>query len=123
MDTPMSEQKNTGTIAIKPQVLFTLALNAAKNTYGLIGIASRYTGYDTTSRDPHRGLEIKITPREGQPPSVLVDIHVILEYGVRIPSVVSSLQHQISYSIERGTGYSVQEVKVHVASVRVSNGK
>ncbi|HQV68856.1 MAG TPA: Asp23/Gls24 family envelope stress response protein [Thermoflexales bacterium] len=119
----MSEQKNTGTIAIKPQVLFTLALNAAKNTYGVIGIASRYTGYDTTIRDPHRGLEIKITPREGQAPSVAVDIHVIIEYGVRIPSVVSSLQHQISYGIEHGTGYSVEDVKVHVASVRVSNGK
>lgn len=119
----MSEQKNAGAITIKPQVVFTLALNAATNTYGVIGIASRYTGYDTTTRDPHRGLEVKITPRENQPPVVSVDAHVIVEYGVRIPSVVSSLQHQIQYSIEHGTGYSVDEVKVHVASVRVSNGR
>ena len=90
MDTPMSEQKNTGTIAIKPQVLFTLALNAATNTYGVIGIASRYTGYDTTIRDTHRGLEIKITPRQGQAPSVAVELPANIQYGVRIASVVVS---------------------------------
>lgn len=108
-----------GTITIKPQALFTLALNAATSTYGVVGIASRYTGYDTTQRDPHRGLELRIF-KDGDTHHVTVDVHVIVEYGVRIPSVVESLKHQIDYNIRRGTGYIVDDVKVHVAAVRTT---
>lgn len=110
-----------GTITIKPQVVFTLALNATRSMYGVVGIASRYTGYDTTQRDPRRGLEVKISTADNVT-RVTVDVHIIVEYGVRIPSVVESLRHQIEYTIQRGAGYVVDEVKVHVAAVRTSAG-
>jgi uncharacterized alkaline shock family protein YloU len=51
---------------------------------------------------------------------VKVDIHIIVDYGVRIPAVTHSLQHQIEYSIEHSTGYKLEEIHIHVAGVRVS---
>ncbi len=109
-----------GNIVIKPKVLFSLALDAAIKTYGVVGIASRYTGYDTTRRDPSRGLDVALIEGEDGNVHVSVDIHVIAEYGVRLQGVISSLQHQISYAIEHATDYVVDSVKVHVAGVRVS---
>ncbi|MBO9344166.1 MAG: Asp23/Gls24 family envelope stress response protein [Chloroflexi bacterium] len=111
-----------GVIAIAPRVVFTLALNAALSTYGVVGIASRFTGFDCTHTDPRRGLEIQARedPLTGTK-RVTVDIHIIAEYGVRIPAVTSSLQHQVRYNIERSTGYIVDAVNVHVTGLRVTH--
>lgn len=111
-----------GQIVISPQVVFTLARNAALSTYGVVGIASRFTGFDCTHTDPRRGLEIQITdnPMTGNK-HVAVTVYIIAEYGVRIQAMTSSLQHQIRYSIERSTGYVVDAVNVHVIGLRVTH--
>ena len=110
-----------GPVVISPQVIFSLAQQAALSTYGVVGIASRYTGADNTHRDPHRGLLIDILePDEtsrGQR-RVKVDIHIIVDYGVRIPAVTNSLAHQIEYSIARSTGYVLEDIHIHVAALR-----
>ncbi len=112
----------SGAIVIAPRVVFTLALNAALSTYGVVGIASRFTGFDCTHTDPRRGLEIQLREdRLTDNKRVTIDIHIIAEYGVRIPAVTSSLQHQIRYNIERSTGYSVDAVNVHVTGLRVTH--
>ena len=120
IDTPRHD--GVGVIGISPRVVFTLALQAALSTYGVVGIASRYTGADCTTSEPRRGLDVKLSEgvADGQT-HVVVDIHIIAEYGVRIQSVTGSLQHQIEYSIERSTGYAVDAVGVHVSSLRVTN--
>ncbi|GIV84059.1 MAG: hypothetical protein KatS3mg052_1066 [Candidatus Roseilinea sp.] len=111
-----------GQIVISPRAVFTLARNAALSTYGVVGIASRFTGFDCTHTDPRRGLEIQITdnPTTGNK-HVVVTIHIIAEYGVRIQAVTSSLQQQIRYSIERSTGYAVDAVHIHVTGLRVTH--
>jgi len=111
-----------GVIVISPRVVFTLALSATLSTYGVVGIASRFTGFDCTRTDPRRGLEIQIEDNATTGNKhVAITVHIIAEYGVRIQAVTSSLQHQIRYSIERSTGYVVDAVNVHVTSLRVTN--
>jgi uncharacterized alkaline shock family protein YloU len=124
MQIQAAEQPKTspaGAITIAPRVVFTLAMNAALSTYGVVGIASRYTGADCTHHEPRRGLEIKIADSADGHKHVDVAIHIIAEYGVRIQAVTSSLQHQIQYGIERSTGYIVDSVNVHVSGLRVTN--
>lgn len=111
-----------GSITISPRVVHSLAFQAATGTYGVVGIASRYTGYDTTTLDPRRGIEIEFNQDSSDLKThCTVHIHVIVEYGVRIRSVTSSLQHQIEYSILRSTGYVVDAVFVHVSGLRVTH--
>jgi uncharacterized alkaline shock family protein YloU len=110
-----------GTIEIKPQVIFSLALDAALSTYGVVGIASRYTGYDMTRRDPRRGLETKLIAAPDGSCHVCVNIFVLVEYGVRINAVIASLQQQVKYSIEHSAGYTVDAVNVHVSGLHVTH--
>ena len=121
MDTDIIRPAVTGNVEIRQQVLFSLALGAALSTYGVVGIASRYTGYDVTRREPRRGLDVRIRHAEDDSPFVVVNINIIVEYGVRIQAVTSSLQQQITYAIERNTGYRVETVNVHVTSLRVTH--
>jgi uncharacterized alkaline shock family protein YloU len=110
-----------GTITIAPRVVYSLALGAATGTYGVVGIASRYTGFDSTGSDPRRGIEIQFEQNSPDLKTHLtVTLHVIVAYGVRIRSVTSSLQHQVAYQIERSTGYVVDAVYVHVSGLRVT---
>src|SRR6266545_6885710 len=102
-----------GSVEIKPLVVFSLALEAALSTYGVVGIASRYTGYDMTRRDPRRGLEIKFIQSPDGTCHVSVSVYVLVEYGVRINAVITSLQQQVKYRIEHSTGYNVVAVNVH----------
>lgn len=120
MSSPQTEHPDSvsghGTIVIRPQVVFTLALTAALSTYGVVGIASRYTGFDVTRRDPRRGLDVRLTQKpEGT--HVTVDVHIIVEYGIRIEAVADSVQHQVAYRIERSTGFAVDAVSVHVVKL------
>jgi uncharacterized alkaline shock family protein YloU len=111
-----------GAITISPRVVHTLALSAARATYGVVGIASRYTGLETSDFDPRRGIEIVFKQDSADLKTHLtVTLHVIVEYGVRIRSVTSSVQHQVAYQIERSTGYVVDAVYVHVSGLRVSD--
>lgn len=110
-----------GSIEIKPQVVFSLALEATLSTYGVVGIASRFTGVDMTRREPQRGLEVKLSAKPDGATHVQVSAHVIVEYGVRIDAVISSLQRQVSYTIHHSTGYIVDTVNVHVSALRVTH--
>lgn len=105
-----------GAIVIRPQVVFTLALTAALSTYGVVGIASRYTGFDVTRRDPRRGLDVRLTQKPDGT-HVVVDVHIVVEYGIRIEAVADSVQHQVAYRIERSTGFAVDAVSVHVVKL------
>lgn len=110
-----------GAITLSPRLVYTLALQAAMGTYGVVGIASRYTGYDTTQHDPRRGISIEFNDSTDMRTHITVTLHVIVEYGVRIRSVTSSLQHQVAYHIQRSTGYAVDAVYVHVSGLRVTD--
>ena len=114
-----------GEISIAPRVFFSIVQHAALSTYGVVGIASRYTGMDNTHKEPSRGIEVRVLgedqAKDTPTKRIGVDIHIIVEYGVRIPAVVSSLQHQIEYGIEHSTGYKLDYIHIHVASVRVSS--
>jgi uncharacterized alkaline shock family protein YloU len=110
-----------GEIEIKPQVLFSLALEATLSTYGVVGLASRYTGFDVTHHEPRRGLDVKCVPAPDGTNHITVSAHVTVEYGVRISAVITSLQHQVTYCIEHSTGYVVDAVNVHVAGLRVTH--
>jgi uncharacterized alkaline shock family protein YloU len=110
-----------GNIEIKPKVIFSLALEATLSTYGVVGIASRYTGFDMTRRDPRRGLEVKCAQTPDGVTLVTINVHVMVEYGVRINAVISSLQQQITYYIEHSTGHKVDSVNVHVSGLHVTH--
>lgn len=111
----------SGAITISPQVVFSLVLHTALSTYGVVGIASRYTGFDCTHTDPRRGIEIHIVESPDGKRHVTVKMHIIAEYGVRIRAVTSSLQQQVRYAIEHSTGYVVDAIHIHVAALRVTN--
>ena len=47
-----------------------------------------------------------------------IDLHVVVEYGLNLAEVASTLRSQVTYEVERLTGLSVAAVEVHIEDVR-----
>ena len=51
----------------------------------------------------------------------IVDLSVIIEYGISIPEVAGNIQKNVKEAIESMTGLNVVEVNVHVQGVHFTN--
>jgi uncharacterized alkaline shock family protein YloU len=108
-----------GKITISPKAIATLASQAAMQSYGVVGLASKnfVDGIaQAIARDPRHGVEINTLENE-----LLIDIYVIIEYGTRITSVARSVANSVRFQVERAIGLPVAEVNVHVQDLRISD--
>lgn len=108
-----------GSIDISTTAIASLVAHAVTQTYGIVGMTtpSLASGIAATlTRDPHRGVEVAIS--DG---NIDIDLYVVLEYGIRIASVASSLINIVRYTVEKHCGVPVNSVRIHVQGLRVSN--
>lgn len=49
---------------------------------------------------------------------LVVELHIVVTYGVNISTVVESIVNKVRYTIEDATGLSVKEVNVFVDSMK-----
>ena len=107
-----------GQIEISPTAIATLVFHAVTQTYGVVGMStpSLASGIAATlTRDPHRGVQVQF-----HEDNIDIDLYVILEYGIRIASVATSLINVVRYTIENHCDMPVHSVKIHVQGIRVS---
>ena len=113
----MSEQEPSyGQIDISPTAVASIVSQAVNQSYGVVGMASKnfVNGIaQLLSRDPHKGIEVKMTPEQLE-----IDIYVIIQYGLRIKAVAESIQNSVSFNVEKSLGRSVTAVNVYVQGLR-----
>lgn len=108
-----------GNINISPRAIATIAYHAARQSYGVVGLAPKGLVDGLTQaivKDPTHGIEIHF---DGQ--TLVIDLYVIIEYGTRIKSVASSVGNTVRYHVEKALGMPVTAVNVHVQGLRVSD--
>ncbi|HHH82876.1 MAG TPA: Asp23/Gls24 family envelope stress response protein [Chloroflexi bacterium] len=108
-----------GKITISPKAIATIAAQAALQSYGVVGMASKniVDGIaNVLARDPRHGVDVRTVGDE-----IVIDIYVIVEYGTRISSVATSVANAVRYRVERSIGMPVSAINVHVQGLRVSN--
>ena len=62
---------------------------------------------------PTRGIEIG-----GNGDGVTIDLHVVVEYGLNLAEVASTVRNRVGYEVDRLTGLPVRAVEVHIDDVR-----
>jgi len=108
-----------GSTHISPRAIARIAYHAARQSYGVVGLASKNIVKGLTHalvKDPMHGVEVDF---DGQ--SIAIDLYIIVEYGTRISSVASSVANTVKYHVEKALGMPVKEVNVHVRGLRVSS--
>ncbi len=111
-DTPL------GSIQVSPRAIATISYQAALESYGVVGLASKnlVSGIShAIVKDPTRGIEVHY---DGE--NINIDVYIIIEYGTRIKSVASSVANTIRYHVEKALGLPVNQINVHVRGLRIS---
>ena len=107
-----------GRITISSEAIARIVGETALECYGVVGMVAkgpvkgpvrRLLGRDATTR----GIEIG---RDGG--EVTVDLHVVVEYGLNLAEVASTIRNRVSYEVERLAGLPVRAVEVHIDDVR-----
>ncbi|MBU5437751.1 Asp23/Gls24 family envelope stress response protein [Tissierella sp. MSJ-40] len=116
----MSAKTNTefGYISIDDNVIATIAGLSAMESYGIVGMASKNAtdGFFELLKWDHLSKGIKVYTKED---NVTIDLHVILEYGVKISVVAENIIERVKFTVENLTGLKVDKINVNVQGVRV----
>jgi uncharacterized alkaline shock family protein YloU len=108
-----------GSIHVSPRAIATIAFNAARQSYGVVGLAPKNLVDGITQvvvKDPTLGVEVHY---DGE--VLNIDLYVVVEYGTRITSVAASVSNTVRYQVERALGMPVNQVNIHVQSLRISD--
>ncbi|MEA1961071.1 MAG: Asp23/Gls24 family envelope stress response protein [Bacillota bacterium] len=107
-----------GEISVEKDVVETIAGLATMECYGLVGMVahniqaglSNILGIDSI----RKGVEVKKT-EDG----LIVDVHVIVGYGIPIAKVASNVMQKVTHVLENNAAIPVAAVNVNVKGVKV----
>jgi len=105
-----------GRITISSGAIAQIVAETALECYGVVGMKGSLRGRMARGKARARGIEIG-RDREG---GVTADLHVVVEYGLNLAEVASSVRNRVAYEVERLTGLPVLAVEVHVDAVKTS---
>ncbi len=116
-----TRENGMGRIEISESVIAVIAGTAASECYGLVGMAARNVQDGIAELLGRENLErgINVTLHDG---AVEIELHIMVEYGVKISEVAHNVMEQVKYAVENTCGLDVLQVNVHVEGVRVRNG-
>jgi len=90
-----------------------IATGEIDGVYGMAGgVASGIAERLGAKKSPQKGVKVDVKP-DGS----IIDLYVVVEFGVRIPELAWSIQENVKNSVETMTGITVASVNVHVDGV------
>ena len=111
--------QDSGSVKISDDVVAIIAGLSATEVKGIAGMSGGIVGGLTEfvgKKNPSKGVKVQVGEKEAA-----VDLHVIVEFGVRIPEVAQEVQRNVKKAIESMTGLSVVEINVHIQGVAFPN--
>jgi uncharacterized alkaline shock family protein YloU len=106
-----------GRISISHEAVAHIVGRVAAEAYGVVGMAPRNSRQRLLIRDRLRqGITVGGTAEDG----VTIELSVVVEYGLNLAEVASSLRNRVRYEVERLTGLKVAEIEVRIQDVRRS---
>ncbi len=112
------DNKN-GSIIMTTDLIANIAGISAMRCYGVVGMASRNATDGLVSllrlEALSKGVKVDIDDNN----NMIVDLHIITEYGVNISVIGVNIKNNVRYALEDITGLKVKKINIHVESVRV----
>ncbi len=115
-DNPMEITGKQGRIKIAHEIIMTIARQTAKEVEGIKSIRGGLPGgiLELFSKKTSRKKGVKLEKEEDH---VIINLAVVIEYGVIIPQVIRKVQEKVKTSIESMTDIKVSDVNVFVQDI------
>lgn len=110
-----TERTELGELRIANEVVAIVAGLAATEVQGVAGMSGGIAGGIAEMlgrKNLSKGVRVEVGEEQAA-----VDLFVVVEYGVHIPTVAWNIQENVKRAIESMTGLQVVDVNVHVQGV------
>ena len=111
-----TEEESIGNIKISVDVVSTIAGIAASE---INGVSCMYTSFVDgvaqrlgAKKNASKGVRVDMSGS-----SVIIDLYVVVEYGVKIPELAWEIQENVKNSVEAMTGMDVEKVNIHIEGI------
>lgn len=105
-----------GNIKISVDVISTIAGIAAAEIKGVHGMYSSFANGIAekfgAKKSEGRGVKAEITEN-----ATVIDLYIVVDYGVRIPELAWEIQENVKNNVETMTGMNVEKVNIHIEGV------
>lgn len=113
----IEKQNDLGSMSISEEVIASLAGGVAAECYGIVGMASRNglkDGIYEILKKENFARGIVVRSEDG----IVIDMFVIVGYGIRISEIVIEVQKKVKYMVEQSLGINIKAINVYVQGVR-----
>jgi len=114
-ETVQASVEDYGKITFADEVIAIIAGLAASEVKGVAAMSGGIAGgiaEKLGKKNLTRGVKVEVGEKEAA-----IDLHIIVEYGVRIPEVAWNIQENVKKAVETMTGLTVTEVNIYVQGV------
>jgi uncharacterized alkaline shock family protein YloU len=118
MDENIINEAEAGIVKISDEVVSIIAGLAAAEIKGIIGMSSGIVGGFTQMLSGKKNISkgVKVSVNED---SAVIDLYIVVEYGVKIQEVAEQAQQNVKRAVETMTGLSVSAVNIYVQNVQI----
>ena len=104
-------------IKIADDVVAVIAGMAVSDVPGVAGMSGGFAGgiseVFSGKKNFSKGVKVEVGEKEA-----IIDLNIIVDYGMRIPDVAYEIQSRVKKAVEAMTGLQVISVNVHVQGVK-----
>ncbi len=115
----MTVNNHNGTINITETVFANIVGNVANSCYGVVGMAAKSAGDGIVSllKKDHYEKGVKVLPEAD---GIVVEMHIVVLYGVNLPAVTRSISKEVKYMVEQMTGFTVKKVNIFIDGMKTN---
>ena len=112
-------ENDNGNVIISNNVYTDIAGTAATNCFGVKGMAARSMkdGVYHLLRKESAGKGVRVLFHEDE--SISIDLHIVVDAGVNLHAVASSIISEVRYVVTKHTGTQVRAVNVFIDAITV----
>lgn len=117
MEENTSTVNEIGDVKIASDVVTVIATMAATEVNGISSMSGGLTGDIAEKfgvKSSNKGIKVQIGETE-----TIIDLFLIVEYGVKVPDVAWEVQQNVKKSVEAMTGLKVAEVNIHIQGINI----
>ena len=110
-------ENENGNVIISTNVYTDIAGTAATNCFGVKGMAARSMkdGVYHLLRKESAGKGVRVQFHEDE--SISIDLHIVVDAGVNLSAVSSSIISEVRYVVTKHTGTQVRAVNVFIDAI------
>lgn len=110
---------NNGCVNVSTSVYTDIAGTAATNCFGVKGMAARSVkdGVYHLLRKESASKGVRVQFHEDD--SISIDLHIMVDNGVNLNAVASSIISEVRYVVTKHTGTQVRAVNVYIDSMMI----